>query len=149
MTPIFEILLIVGLIALLAYLIARRRKQLAIELSTLSENDASRYRTMMDDAVQKLDVNPQQAAAQARGIVEEVMRRRGLRDRIDSAQRVRDLRSINRDAAGAFEAGNIQLAAGGPSLTRRCSATARRWTRSSTLLSPSYSDTLADLRQRE
>jgi hypothetical protein len=56
--------------------------------------------------------HPEQAAARARGIAEEVMRRRGFPDRIEPRQRISDLGAHDRDAARALEAANTHLAGG-------------------------------------
>jgi hypothetical protein len=117
MTPLVELLIAALLIVFLAYLVARiRRRRTQIRPNVLAEVDTSRYRAMMEEALLTLDRDPQQAAAQARGIVEEAMRRRGFPDRIDAQQRVKDLRAFNRDAAAAYESAGASLATGGAAL---------------------------------
>jgi hypothetical protein len=120
MTPIFELLVVVLLVVVLllagiAYMVVRRRGRVArIQPVPLPDGDATRYRALMGEALLLLDRDPQQAAARARGIVDEAMRRRGFPDRIDTHQRVKDLHGFSPQAGAAYESANAHVTAGGP-----------------------------------
>jgi hypothetical protein len=96
--------LAIVVLAALLLVVARRRGGRPIEVQLITVEAAVRYVGEMDLAEGSFVENPRQATARARGIVEEVMRRKGFPDRMDAAQRVKDLDGFDREAARSFKA---------------------------------------------
>jgi hypothetical protein len=95
-------------LVLLLFLAARRRRP-KLDLHKLEQAESQRYADEFASLEQDFVRQPQQSAARARGVCEEVMRRMGFPDRIDGQQRVRDLVGYDREAAGALEAADKEL----------------------------------------
>jgi beta-phosphoglucomutase-like phosphatase (HAD superfamily) len=100
--------LAVGTIALVV--VSRRRPTL--EIHHLDAADARRYQETFAAAERDFEARPQVAIAQARGIVEEVLRRMGFPDRVDASQKARDLAAHDPAAAAALEAADRALREG-------------------------------------
>ena len=106
---------VLGAVALLVVVVAllvamgRRNRRPAFELRNLEP--AARERYIEEFAAIERDFvdHPDQAAARARGIAEEVLRRRGFPDRIEPKQRISDLNSHDREAARALESAHTGL----------------------------------------
>jgi hypothetical protein len=87
----------VGLIVLaIAVVVLRSLRRPGITLRELSESDIERYQATFATIEGEVETRPQQAAARARGLVEEVLRRLGFPDRVDSAQKARDVARYDR-----------------------------------------------------
>ena len=86
-----------------------RRRRPALELRKLDAAEARRYVETFASAERDFEARPEVAIAQARGIVEEVLRRMGLPDRVDGAQKARDLAAHDRAAAAALETADRAL----------------------------------------
>ena len=80
-----------------------------MEVQPLSPEDTTRYLREMEEAEAMFVNDPAQAAARARGVVEEVLRRQGFPDRVDSQQRVADLKRHDSQAAEALKSGAGRL----------------------------------------
>jgi len=93
--------LVVGAVVIFVRFVRRRRP--ALELRKLDAAAARRYVETFADVERDFEARPEVAAAQARGIVEEVLRRMGFPDRVDAAQKARDLAAHDRAAAAALE----------------------------------------------
>jgi hypothetical protein len=92
-----------------AVVIFVRRRRPALELRKLDAAEAGRYVETFAGAERDFEARPEVAIAQARGIVEEVLRRMGLPDRVDGAQKARDLAAHDRGAAAALETADRAL----------------------------------------
>lgn len=101
-------LLVLALVAI-ALIVAARRRGPRLELKELSRLEAARYLEELDAVERQFVDNPQQAAARARGIAEEVLRRMGFPDRIDAEQKARDLARHDGDAAKAIREADQDL----------------------------------------
>jgi len=99
---------VVVLVVLLVILV-RRGRQPRLVLRDLTPADIDRYNANFAAAEREFVDHPAQSAARARGLVEEVMRRRGFPDRIEPAQRITDLARHDRAAATALESANTNL----------------------------------------
>lgn len=97
------------LVAGAVLLLLRRRRRPRLVLRELVSADVDRYLANFAAAEREFIDHPAQSAARARGLVEEVMRRRGFPDRIEPTQRITDLRAHDRTAASALEAANANL----------------------------------------
>jgi hypothetical protein len=106
-------LAIAGAVVLVALVIllflARRRRTPRLALHKLDPAEGQRYADEFAALEQDFVRQPEQSAARARGICEEVMRRMGFPDRIDSEQRVRDLAGYDREASTSLAAANKEL----------------------------------------
>ena len=104
---------IIGAVVLLALVVllvlARRRRRPKLEVHKLDGAESQRYADEFAALEQDFVHQPEQSAARARGVCEEVMRRMGFPDRIDSQQRVRDLAGYDREAAASLEAADKEL----------------------------------------
>lgn len=100
---------VVVVLVMVAVLMSARSRRPRFELRDLSPEDTLRYVADFESIERVFVDHPQQAAARARGLVEEVMRRRGFPDRIEPSQRVRDLGHHDRDASRALEAASADL----------------------------------------
>ena len=100
--------LIAGAVVLVALVIllvlASRRRRPKLDVHKLDTSESQRYADEFASLEQDFVQQPEQSAARARGVCEEVMRRMGFPDRIDAQQRVRDLGAYDREAATALEA---------------------------------------------
>ncbi|MFN2463810.1 MAG: hypothetical protein ABR573_07925 [Candidatus Dormibacteria bacterium] len=103
---------LLAIVLVLAVLGARRARRGRLSLRELTPADTDRYRAAFADLEREFVDRPAQSAARARGLVEEVMRRRGFPDRIEPAQRVTDVSRQNRPAGRALESANGNLVAG-------------------------------------
>jgi hypothetical protein len=106
-------LVVVLLVLLLGGLAARRGRGQKLRLRELSAADRQRYADDFAAVERDFVDHPAQAAARARGLVEELMRRRGFPDRIEPGQRAADLSRHDRAAAKALESANARLGAAG------------------------------------
>ena len=97
------------LVILVVAVLARRGRRPRLVLRELTPADIDRYNANFAAAEREFVDHPAQSAARARGLVEEVMRRRGFPDRIEPAQRITDLARHDRQAARALEAANTNL----------------------------------------
>jgi hypothetical protein len=104
--------LVVLIVVILAAAVLARRRGPALELRKLDGADARRYLETFAAAETEFEARPQVAVAQARGIVEEVLRRIGFPDRVESAQKARDLAGHDRAAAAALKAADQALGEG-------------------------------------
>lgn len=100
------IVVAIVVIAAIAFAVMRRRRG-GLSIQPLPTADAARYLQEMEGIERGFVDDPGQAAARARGIVDEVTRRMGFPDRLDAAQRAKDLSSHDR------EAGRMMATAGG------------------------------------
>jgi hypothetical protein len=82
--------------------------------------EAQRYLAAFAGAEGDFELRPEVAIAQARGIVEEVLRRMGFPDRIDATAKARDLAAHDRAAGAALEDADrsLQESSGRESLHR-------------------------------
>jgi hypothetical protein len=109
--------LIVGAVVLLAlvllvFLASRRRRKPKLDLHKLEAAEGQRYADEFAALEQNFIHEPEQSAARAKGLCEEVMRRMGFPDRIDSQQRIRDLAGYDREAATALATADKELGGG-------------------------------------
>ena len=103
---VVAILVLIGALVMLS----RRGGGSRLELRDLEPAAAQRYVEEFADIEREFVDHPDQAAARARGIAEEVMRRRGFPDRIEPKQRIRDLGAHDKEAARSLEAASTQQA---------------------------------------
>ena len=104
---IAALVLLLGIVFLI-----RRSRRPRLTLHDLMPADVDRYLANFAAAEREFVDHPAQSAARARGLVEEVMRRRGFPDRIEPAQRITDLGRHDRQAAKALETANTNLVTG-------------------------------------
>ena len=90
--------LVLVVVVLLAVLLARRRGG-GLEIAQVSDTDANRYRADFVVIAAEAEERPQVAAGRARGTVEEVLRRMGFPDRVDSAQKAKDVAAYDRQVS--------------------------------------------------
>jgi hypothetical protein len=102
---------VIALIALLV-IAALRRRGPKLEVRKLDSAEGQRYVDEFAAIERDFVDHPEQATARAKGMVEEVMRRMGFPDRIDSQQRIRDLGGHDRDAAASLSAADRDLRSG-------------------------------------
>jgi hypothetical protein len=105
-------IVLVALVVVAAVLLARRLRP-GLEIRKLDAGEAQRYLETLARVEGDFERAPEVAVAQARGLVEEVLRRMGFPDRVDTAQKARDLAAHDRVAAAALEAADRALRAGG------------------------------------
>ncbi len=105
--------LIVGAVVLLALVLllflASRRRKPKLDLHKLEATEGQRYADEFAALEQDFIHQPEQSAARAKGLCEEVMRRMGFPDRIDSQQRIHDLAGYDREAASALATADKEL----------------------------------------
>lgn len=99
-------------VLVVAAVLSRGRRGSRLVLRDLTPADVDRYSANFAAAEREFVDHPAQSAARARGLVEEVMRRRGFPDRIEPGQRISDLARHDRQAAKTLEAANTNLASG-------------------------------------
>lgn len=100
---------VVLVLAGLAVAMSRRRRGPAFVLRDLEDGAGQRYIEEFASIEREFVDHPEQAAARARGIAEEVMRRRGFPDRIEPKQRITDLGAHDKEAARSLQAANTNL----------------------------------------
>jgi hypothetical protein len=100
---------VIVVLVILAVVMSARSRRPRFELRDLPADDTQRYVADFESIEREFINHPEQAAARARGLVEEVMRRRGFPDRIEPAQRIRDLGYHDREASRSLEAANADL----------------------------------------
>ncbi|MHB8507240.1 MAG: hypothetical protein ACYDGR_01145 [Candidatus Dormibacteria bacterium] len=98
-STIVLIAVVVVAVVIVLMALARRSGRGRLSLTVLPDAEVERYVQEMEAVVSTFVDEPQQAAARARGLVEEVMRRMGFPDRIEREQRVKDLAGHDREAA--------------------------------------------------
>ena len=98
------------LVLVLAVAMSRRGRRPVFELRELEEGAGARYVEEFASIEREFVDHPEQAAARARGVAEEVMRRRGFPDRIEPRQRINDLGIHDKEAARSLQAANTNLA---------------------------------------
>ena len=116
----YVVIVVVTLVVVVVATVIRagRRRGPGFELRDLPEADSKRYVEVFAGIEREFIDRPAEAAARARGIAEEVMRRRGFPDRIEPEQRIRDLGSHDREAATALKTAGTELSAAGDDTDR-------------------------------
>jgi len=109
---------VVLVLLVLAAVIGQRRRRPQFELRDLEPGAAERYVEEFAAIEREFLDHPEQAAARARGVAEEVMRRRGFPDRIEPGQRVNDLGFHDKQAARSLRAANTNLSGAGDNTER-------------------------------
>lgn len=104
---------VVVVLILLLVIASRRRRGPKLEVRKLDSLESQRYIDEFAAVERDFVDHPEDATARAKGIVEEVMRRMGFPDRIDSRQRIRDLAGYDRNAAASLTAADKDLRSGG------------------------------------
>ncbi|HXA41712.1 MAG TPA: hypothetical protein VNV65_02245 [Candidatus Solibacter sp.] len=102
----------VVLVVALLLVLYRRSRRPALDIRRLDAAEVQRYTAAFAAIEAEFQAQPQVAIGRARGTVEEVMRRMGFPDRVDAAQRGRDLAAYDRRAAAAYESAGKELRAG-------------------------------------
>jgi hypothetical protein len=100
---------VVVVLILLLVMASRRRRGPKLEVRKLDSVESQRYVDEFAAIERDFVDHPDQAAARAKGMVEEVMRRMGFPDRIDAQQRIRDLAGHDRNAAASLTAADKDL----------------------------------------
>jgi hypothetical protein len=104
---------VVVVVVVVGVVMSRRGRGPRLQLRELSAEDSQRYADDFASIEREFVDRPEQSAARARGVVEEVMRRRGFPDRIEPGQRIKDLSGHDREAARSLEAANQDLTEAG------------------------------------
>ena len=104
---------VVVLLVFLAVAVSRRKRRPAFDLRELEDGAGARYVEEFAAIEREFVDHPEQAAARARGIAEEVMRRRGFPDRIEPKQRINDLGIHDKEAARSLQSANTNLSGAG------------------------------------
>jgi glutamyl-tRNA reductase len=97
------------LLLIIGVAVTRRTSTPQIDVKPLENGDSTRYLEHMDAVEREFVDNPQQAAARARGLVEEVMRRMNFPDRLDHSQRFKDLSRHDAAASKALQTADAEL----------------------------------------
>jgi hypothetical protein len=113
---IFAAVLLV--VATLVVVLVLRRRQPGLQIAALPRDDAERYRRDFDAIQAQPDDRAGQSAARARGLVEEVLRRMGFPDRVDSAQKARDVAGYDRAVARLLTDADSEIRAAGTDRAR-------------------------------
>lgn len=100
---------IVVLLVVLAVVFCTRSRRPRFELRELAGEDVQRYLADFESLEREFVDHPAQAAARARGLVEELMRRLGFPDRIEPAQRIKDVGYHDREASRSLETAHAEL----------------------------------------
>ena len=116
-TELLVAAVVVALVLVLAVISVRRGRP-KIEVVPLPPADARRYRRDFDAIQAEVADRAQQSAARARGLVEEVLRRMGFPDRVDSAQKARDVASYQPGLARILDAADTEIRAAGTDQVR-------------------------------
>lgn len=104
---------IVVVLVVLAVVVSSRSRRPGFELRELAGEDVQRYLAEFESIEREFVDHPEQAAARARGLVEELMRRRGFPDRIEPAQRIKDVAQHDREASRSLETAHAELKGAG------------------------------------
>jgi hypothetical protein len=113
-SAVIAIIAVVAVVVLATLvLVALRRRQPRLDIRPLPAADRDRYRRDFDAILAATAGRPQQSAAQARGLVEEVLRRMGFPDRVDSAQKARDVAAYDRQVARVLEQADAAIRGAG------------------------------------
>src|SRR5258708_38516033 len=102
---------LVVVLAIVALLVVYRSRRPAPDIRGLDAAEVQRYTAALVAIEGEFQAQPEVAIGRARGTVEEVMRRMGFPDRVDAAQRGRDLARYDRRAAAAYESAGRDLRA--------------------------------------
>ncbi|MEA2646061.1 MAG: hypothetical protein QOE92_1144 [Chloroflexota bacterium] len=97
------------LLLVIAVVVVRGLRKPGIQLRELSEADIERYQATFASIEGEAETRPEQAAARARGLVEEVLRRLGFPDRVDSAQKARDVARYDRDCSQLLREADLAI----------------------------------------
>jgi hypothetical protein len=100
---------VIVVLVIVAVIMSARSRRPRFDLRDLPSDDTQRYTADFESIEREFVDHPEQAAARARGLVEEVMRRRGFPDRIEPSQRIRDLGYHDREASRSLQAANADL----------------------------------------
>ena len=112
-SPLAIAAIVVVLVVLVtAVLVARRRRAPRLAITPLAAANAARYRADFATVEADLVERPQQAAGRARGLVEEVLRRMGFPDRVDSAQKAKDVASYDREVSRLLAEADVAIRSG-------------------------------------
>jgi hypothetical protein len=103
--------IVLALVAIAVVVVVRRGRS-ALEVRRLDAATARRYLETFAGVEGEFEARPEVAVAQARGIVEEALRRMGFPDRVDAAQKARDLVAHDRRAAAALDGADGALREG-------------------------------------
>ena len=109
---------VVVALVVVAVVLGQRRQRPKFELRDLEAGTAERYVEEFAAIEREFLDHPEQAAARARGVAEEVMRRRGFPDRIEPKQRISDLGFHDKEAARSLQAANSNLGGAGENTER-------------------------------
>lgn len=109
---------LVAVLVVIAIVLGQRRRRPQFELRELEPDAAQRYVEEFAAIEREFLDHPEQAAARARGVAEEVMRRRGYPDRIEPQQRINDLGFHDKEAARYLHAANTNLGGAGDKTER-------------------------------
>jgi hypothetical protein len=104
---------IVLLLAVIAVVFSTRSRPPRFELRELAGEDVQRYLADFESIEREFVDHPEQAAARARGLVEELMRRLGFPDRIEPAQRIKDVGYHDREASRSLQTAHAELKGAG------------------------------------
>ncbi|MDP9326098.1 MAG: hypothetical protein M3O87_06145 [Candidatus Dormibacteraeota bacterium] len=102
----------------LVVVVLRRRRRPRLQVTPLAAADAERYRREFAAIEAEREDRSQQAAGRARGLVEEVLRRMGFPDRVDSAQKARDVAAYDREVARLLSQADAEIRAAGADALR-------------------------------
>jgi hypothetical protein len=108
---IIAVAAVILLAAVVVLMLRRRRPRL--DIRPLTNADAARYRSDFAAILAATADRPQQSAARARGLVEEVLRRMGFPDRVDSAQKARDVAAYDREMGRVLEQADAAIRGAG------------------------------------
>jgi hypothetical protein len=97
--PVLAAVAVIVAVAVVFALVAIRRRSRGPEVHPLAAADATRYHRDFDAIQEQAAERPQPSAARARGLVEEVLRRMGFPDRVDSVQKARDVAAYDREVS--------------------------------------------------
>jgi hypothetical protein len=103
------VIVILVVILVVATMASRRRAAPRLDIRELEAAEAQGYMDQFQAIENEFVNQPEQAVARARGVVEQVMRRMGFPERVDSQQRVKDLSGHNPEAARSLEAAEVDL----------------------------------------
>ncbi len=120
----YLIALVVVVVVAALLLIVRSRRP-GLDIHELDATDVKRYAASFAAIEAEFQAQPQVAIGRARGMVDEVMRRMGFPDRVDAAQRGKDLAGHDRHAAKAYESAGRDLQAADSSALSRAMASYR------------------------
>ena len=105
-------------VALVVVVLLLRRRRPGLQIAALPRAEAERYRHDFDAIQAQAGNRATQSAARARGLVEEVLRRMGFPDRVDSAQKARDVAGYDRAVARLLTDADAEIRAAGTDRAR-------------------------------